>query len=231
MFQGGPLNNTYLELFGATAQLASPIPTAGLDNARTLEFMVDVMPTKFSTTQANLAFMGTYLACGWFEMDSPTTNTTDVAPVRFGVVRNAVDKYSGDGQVRLGRRTVLYGIDNGTNIFAWQDGTALGSATSQADWTAAQKARSIDIAAPFYFGFDDTVSKYTGLRIYELWIRVSGKTVLHYRPKLDMRGGTTIRDLSTFSNNGTVSGTENTDWALRAAWDKTTAYSGKETVG
>ena len=217
MFHEGALNNHYAELLGATAMISKASPS-GMTTGRAIEFMADVMPLGYPTTQAALGFLGTTVRLGWFEMDAPTTNTTRIAPVRFGTIRNAVAKYSGDGSLTLGERTVLYGKDDGSNVTAWQDRVPLGSATAQADWTAAQAAFALTAPTTLYFGHDDVVVKYTAMRLFEAWIKVNGVRVLHYRPKWTMRGGTTLTDLSDFGNNGTLAGTENTDWRIARAF-------------
>ena len=217
MLQFGSRHHSYLELLGATSKLSRLLP-AGITNGRVIEFMCDFMPTRFSTTQTNEALLGTYLGPAWFEYDAPTTNTAIVAPIRFGTIRNATDKYSGDGEIQLGKRTVVYGKDDMTNVSAWQDGVALGSATSQADWTPAEASQPFAAPAEWFFGHDDSASLYTNLRLYGAWVKVNGTLIMHYLP--NDNDSATLPDQSPFANHGTVSGTEGTDFRYGEAWQK-----------
>ena len=230
MIASSPANCNSIELIGATARIASPTPPVGVTNARTVEFFADFMPLKFSTTQPNCALLGTYVGGYWFEYDAPTTNSTNVAPLRFGSVRNSVDKYSGDGEITLGKRTRVMGKDDGTNVYAWQDGQALGVATSQAAWSAAEVAYSLAIPSPIYFGYDSVSVLYTAMRIYEVWIKLNGVLVLHYRPTQDDMNGaaTTLADLSGLANTGTPTGTLNTDYRWNGVWNKVGSLEGVE---
>lgn len=227
MLHTTPLNDTYIELLSATARLTKA-SWVGAERARTVEFMVDVMPTAYLTATDHKAFAGSNLVLGWWEYDGPVLNATKSAPVRFGSVRNSVDKYSGDGTLSLGVRTVLYGKDDGTNVYGWQDGTALGSATSQADWTTAEAGYPITNTGDLFFGFDTTLTEYTGMRLYEAMIRVNGKVVFHLRPRI---GDTDpFPDLSEFGNDLTASGTLDTDYRLKTAWNREPAFPGLENL-
>lgn len=220
MLQTGSRHHSYLELYGSTAKVSRAI-SASLVNARSVEFLCDFTPLKFSTTQDFEALLGTYLGFAWFEYDAPTTNTDIVAPIRFGVLRNSADKYSGDGEITIGKRTVVYGKDDQANVYAWQDGTPLGSATGQADWTAVEASYPLDQTNTFYLGHDDSVNLYTAMRIYEAWVKVNGSLILHYRPTVN--DTTSLTDYSPLGNTGTVSGTQNTDFRYGKAWNKVVA--------
>lgn len=221
MNSSGPLNSAYVELLGASRLEKATV--AGFLYGNKIEMMMDFMVTNFgSGAQANLAIGGDYLNPAWFEMDAPATNTAITAPVRFGVLRGAVDKYSGDGTITLGRRHVLYGVDDQSNVYGWLDDAALGAATSQAAWTAAQAAINITSPGPIYFGYDSSVSRYTRIRIYEAWVKLNGAVVLHVTPRIGET--TTITDRSDFGNDLTVTGTAGTDSLLRSSWNKSRAF-------
>jgi len=228
MFQDGALNNYFVDLYGATAYLTKASP-AGLENARTIEFMVDFMPLRFLTTAApapNMTVFGEASNLGWFEYDAAITDTVTTAPIRFGAIRNSVGKYSGDGSIELGRRTCIYGLDNGSNVYAWQDGTALGSATAQADWTTAQAAYPLDRPTALNFGVELVGGTLcTPLRLYEVWIKVNSTKILHYRPKPYMADLATpiIKDLSEYGNDGTPNPGLESPWRIRDAWGKSPA--------
>lgn len=219
MFNDSPLNNHYVELYGTSAKVSCAAPS-GMNDGRTIEMFADVTPTGYSTTQTNEALIGTYLGTGWFEYDAPTTNSTDLAPVRFGTLRNTADKYSAVGSLKLGQRTTLYGLDNGTNVYLWQDDDALGKLAGQADWTAAQR-RAFTVPSTMYVGHDDGVNLYTHMLLHEFWIKQNGILVLHWRPKLhmDVSGTITLEDLSPFGNNGTA-GASGAEARIRRSWNE-----------
>lgn len=219
MFAAGPLNNAYLELFGATARMTS-VPGALDDNARTLELFVDFMPLAFPTA-AVPTFMSpvtTTNASPSLDVEVPVTNTAAEAPMEFTVARGATYKFSAPGTIYLGKRHTFLGLDNGTNVFAWLDGAALGSEPGQADWTAAEAALPIESGPDYFIGFDNFSTKYWPMRLYEMWLKINGSLILHYRPKPYMRSGTEIPDLSQFGIDGTITGTEGTDWRIAEAF-------------
>lgn len=214
-----PRHREYLEILTETfrASKASPV---GDGLAHTMEMMLDVMVTRYVTSQSlNVFLAGSESALGWFSHDTPALNASREAPVRFGAERGAATKYSGDGTITLGERTVLYGRDNGTNVFAWQDGTALGSAASQADWTAAQAAVPFTQASTIAFGYDSGLAEPTYLRLYEFWMKLNGKMIYHFKPRLTDSGGTTMPDLSEMDNDLTITGVEDSAWWIKSAWD------------
>jgi hypothetical protein len=221
MFAAGPLNNYFLDLFGATARV-SKTPLVGWNNARTMEFFADFMPLAFdSPSTTNMATIGTTHAGGWFECDTPAAATTTVAPIRFASARNGVYKYSGDGEVELGKRTILYGKDDGVNVTAYQGVTNLASATAQADWTAAQAAIAIDIPTTFDIAYDSVQVAFTSMRLYEAWVKINGIVVIHYRPKPYMASASELDDLSGYGNEGTIAGVKDTDWRIAETYSAT----------
>lgn len=212
-------HHTYIELLDISARLDSVI-SASIGAIRTVEVFADITPIGFSTTQVAEAIVGSYGVLGWFEYDAPTTNSTSLAPLRFVSPRNAVYKVSADGEIQLGHRTVLRGLDDGVNVYAWQDGVPLGAATSQADWTTAQAAREITFGSPLYIGYDDSVAKYTRLRLHEFWMKVNGTIIVHWRPESE--DAVTIPDLSEYGHDARIgaaaaAGVEGTDYVIRSS--------------
>ena len=229
MLINAPRNNAYLDLYGASARVVAAA-LAGATRGHRLEMFADFSMMAFDSGGADLlAFLGTYLGMGWFEYDAPAANTDSTAPVRFGIYRGSTDKYSGDGTITLGRRHALYGVDDQTNVMAWLDGTALGSATSQADWTPAQAARALAFTGDFYAGYDDSQNEYTPLRLYEFWVKLDGTVILHWRPKVDMVAADTsitLVDLSPLGNDGELAADKG---RIVSAWSRNpAAFAGLE---
>ena len=219
MYTGGPRNDQYLELLGTDTLVTLTAPN-GQYRAYTMEMMVDVMLTEVITTNTlAVPIIGDDDGLGWFEADTPAVTADREMPVRFSSKRGATTKKSGDGTLVLGERTVLFGKDNGTNVYAWQDGVALGKLTAQADWTATQAADAILVLTTFGFG---TGAK---LRLYEFWLKLNGTVIIHWKPKAEMMDLATPRlvDASAFSNDGLLSGTaqgnEDVAYWIRSAWN------------
>ena len=226
----GPCNSHYLEVTGDAHYVSKSAPV-GDNNGHTIEFMVDFMPVAWpavSPTQY-VTFAGTYIGFGWFEIEVPAGFTTKAGTAKFGTSRNSVVKYSGGGAVTLGQRYRMLGKDNGTNVYAWLNGTALGSETAQTDWTAAQAARVFDTKGTFYLGFDDLLTEYFPIRWYEVWIKFNGVLILHYKPNENDTAKTQLTDLSGYGNHGTISGTLNTHYRWASAWLKNVAAAAGST--
>lgn len=206
-------HHSYFELLSATARFQAAL--TGMTNLHTLEILADITPLKFSTTQVQEAVVGSYLALGWFEYDAPTTLTSNVAPVRFGTIRNATDKYSADGEIVLGQRTVLRGIDDGENVTMWQDGVDAGPRDEDDVWTEAELGYPIAAVTDYYVGWDNSLDLYTQIRLHELWIKADGVLLLRWAPEAEDAGA--LVDRGEFGRNGSITlagsaATEDTDW-------------------
>lgn len=217
MFARGPLNNYYLELFGATSRVNVP-SVAGEQQGRNVEMFLDFMLIAWPSLAAatDVIFAGSYPGFGWFEAAMPANaSPLNYANARFGVSRNSSISYSEASRIYLGKRHVMVGADDGVageGAYAMLDGTAL--ANDATPWTAANLEDPFDVKGSFDYNYDDFNTVYCKMRVYEAWVKVNGVLIMHHRPKPFMRGTTELTDLSQFGNDGAITVTETTDWRI-----------------
>lgn len=243
MFHHGALNNVGMEMMTTTGAMIST--QAGMKNRYSMEMMLDFAPVGYTLAGGGSAgnlFAGGSSSVGWFAITTPSGADSPDATVRFRTRRGTLTtKSSADGSVTLGKRTVLYGKDDATNVYLWQDGVAKGALAAQADWTDALAVN------PLYVNTSEADLIYLGgpaitLRLYEWWIKVDGVLVRHFRPKWKDRGYTTtyagvsgigaVPDLAGYHDLLVTSASyvENTDYRFVKAYGRAPAARGGASV-
>lgn len=122
--------------------------------------------------------------------------------------------------VTLGKRTIFHGIDDGTSVKLYVNGTQVGTTG-----TAQTGAITVD-ANRFYVGHDVVDVVYLAMKVFAFQFRLNDEVVGNW--VAENNTGTAIRDLSAYANSATISGTENTNFYRGPFWSKNVVSPGSQ---
>lgn len=227
MFQAGPSNSEWIEFY-ATGGHGSIAGLVGMNEfPMKVELMADLTILSAQTVANGLPLVAKDIAVGpRLTLDFVASDKTLQAT--FDSTRSAAT-LEATGEITLGERVTLFGVDDGETVKLYLNGDA---GDTSGEWTAAQGANPISTDAnPIYVAGGLGGFSQTYIKLHELWLKVNDIVCVHIRPKKLYAGLTTIPDLSGYGNDMALTGTEGTHYRWGSVWNKSPAFSGKESLG
>lgn len=205
-----PVNDQFISLDGAVAyvSIASSLSQGGKQTVEyILDFQMNVMPTSAKLLMGRANALGAL-----FQLDS--NGRLDFITGRGAFSYTAS---SAAGAIVAGKRYIARGIDDGSTITLYLNGTLQPVSATTSTTAIAQTATAIEIGRS---GGTD----YLNMRIYGAQIRQDGRVTVRLMPREG--SGTTLHDLSGYNQAITLVGTENTNFYWGSAWDREPMFPG-----